>query len=139
MLPLPIWCSSSARQPTGQPEAVSARVTSSELSQARATPVERCVLEQLACVQLSLHAEPHLLTCVQLFGDKYLLCLARAANHQSAENCVLLCRKQPTKARLAAAAQSKQQLTLVLMKCLPDLLMRFHTDAVQVQHNVVCI
>ena len=53
--------------------------------------------------------------------------------------CVLLCRKQPTKARLAAAAQSKQQLTLVLMKCLPDLLMHFQADAVKVQHNFVCI
>lgn len=57
--------------------------------------------------------------------------------YQSADR--VLCRKQPTKARIAAAAQSKQQLTLVLMKCLPDLLMRFQADAVKVQHSAVCI
>ena len=40
---------------------------------------------------------------------------------------------------MAAAAQGKQQLTLVLMKCLPDLLIRFQADATKVQHSVVCI
>ena len=40
---------------------------------------------------------------------------------------------------MAAAAQSKQQLTLVLMKYLPDLLMRFQADTIKVQMSVVCI
>ena len=106
------------------PSTTAGTITKSAQSQPGQTPNERCVLEQLACVQLRRRATP------------YLLYLVRAVDHQAANT--LLCRKQPTKARMAAAAQSQQQLTLVLMKCLPDLLMRFQADAVKVQHRAIC-
>lgn len=42
------------------------------------------------------------------------------------------CRKQGSKARQAAAASHKQDLTLALMKALPDLIQRYQTDALKV-------